>query len=249
MAENYSNLLKQLRKIKDVQGSLPEARLNTLIAQNLETHEQRAERMKFLFEEIRDNLPLGSLPRKLLDALSDDFDKLRDMPYQSAQRIAAPDQSITRGRKKPSKLVELCYSSKAVEPFSSEALRQLIDSAAIYNEQHNITGILYYDDQAHNFMQILEGGEKPVRTLMHKISNDKRHREIILRSKYKTDSRAFSDYPMMLKTASEIRSTISRPQDFDGWVSKNLKISNEANISKSAKWMFTEMQSASSATN
>ena len=56
---------------------------------------------------------------------------------------------------KPNDLVELTYLSEAVSDMSFLGLMRLLESARALNQEHGITGILFYDNQ--QFGQIIEG--------------------------------------------------------------------------------------------
>lgn len=67
-------------------------------------------------------------------------------------------------------------------------------SAKTNNQRYHITGVLFYDSG--KFIQALEGEEQHLRTLMKKITNDSRHKNI----QYLVDSqiakRSFQDWNM-----------------------------------------------------
>ncbi len=72
----------------------------------------------------------------------------------------------------------LVYVSSATRPFSGEDLRVLLETCRKNNAELGVTGMLLYKDG--NFMQVLEGDERKVRTLYEKISGDARHKDDIV---------------------------------------------------------------------
>ena len=47
---------------------------------------------------------------------------------------------------KPKDLIELTYLSEAVSDMSFLGLMRLLESARAFNQEHGITGILFYDN-------------------------------------------------------------------------------------------------------
>ena len=79
---------------------------------------------------------------------------------------------------KPKDLVELTYLSEAVSDMSFLGLMRLLESARAFNEQHGITGILFYDNQ--EFGQVIEGERANIMKVWKRIQEDKRHHRIEL---------------------------------------------------------------------
>ena len=75
-------------------------------------------------------------------------------------------------------LIELSYLSMAVSDMSFLGLMRLLESARAFNQQHGITGILFYDNQ--QFGQIIEGERVSVMKAWKRILDDKRHHRIEL---------------------------------------------------------------------
>ena len=73
-------------------------------------------------------------------------------------------------------LIEFIYTSQARQPFSTVQLTALQTQCQEHNKQHQITGMLLYDNQ--KFMQVLEGEQAAVEALFDKIKQDPRHQHI-----------------------------------------------------------------------
>ena len=69
------------------------------------------------------------------------------------------------------------YASSAVQLFTPEELRALLETSRRNNAALGVSGMLLYKDG--NFLQVLEGREAAVLQLAEKISRDPRHRGII----------------------------------------------------------------------
>mmetsp|Transcript_71252 Transcript_71252/g.159519 ORF Transcript_71252/g.159519 Transcript_71252/m.159519 type:complete len:193 (-) Transcript_71252:147-725(-) len=54
-------------------------------------------------------------------------------------------------------------------------VRQIAESAAVFNMKENITGFMSYDASLHTVWQILEGAPEAVMPLFHRIHQDGRH--------------------------------------------------------------------------
>ncbi len=79
---------------------------------------------------------------------------------------------------KPKDLVDLTYLSEAVSDMSFLGLMRLLESARAFNQEHGITGILFYDNQ--QFGQIIEGERANIMKVWKRIQEDKRHHRIEL---------------------------------------------------------------------
>lgn len=67
-------------------------------------------------------------------------------------------------------------------------------SSQNYNKTHNVTGILIQIEN--EYMQIIEGPEKVVKTLYEKIEHDPRHKWVTLIHTEKTFKRTFGEWNM-----------------------------------------------------
>ena len=75
--------------------------------------------------------------------------------------------------KRSSQLIELSYVSKASRPMNLMDLVYLFDISYKWNQDHQITGVLFYENGM--FSQILEGTEDNVMEVWAKIEQDDRH--------------------------------------------------------------------------
>ncbi len=71
----------------------------------------------------------------------------------------------------------ICYVSTVSKDAKLEDIKNLLDSTAQYNNEHDIRGVLLYAEG--NFFQILEGEKKLVEDIFEDIKKDKRHKNII----------------------------------------------------------------------
>jgi hypothetical protein len=91
-------------------------------------------------------------------------------------------------------MFSLTYVSSAVKPFSVLELRTLLEQCIRNNRPLDITGMLLYKDG--NFMQVLEGEERVVRSVHKIIATDRRHRGLITILEGSTPAREFPDWSM-----------------------------------------------------
>ena len=68
------------------------------------------------------------------------------------------------------------YSSRAIKAFTQAELLELLARSRENNSKLGVTGMLLYKDG--EFMQVLEGAEQTVRTLIAKIERDPRHKNV-----------------------------------------------------------------------
>ena len=91
-------------------------------------------------------------------------------------------------------MVQIVYTSMASNPFSSEALRDLLMQSRRNNHGWRISGLLVYDHGY--FIQILEGPERHVCKVFSAIEADKRHCHIRLLLRQPIEEREYSEWAM-----------------------------------------------------
>jgi hypothetical protein len=96
----------------------------------------------------------------------------------------------------------LYRSTETYEMDPADLLKLLLDARA-HNVEHHITGLLLYHE--HHFMQILEGPRDAVLALYQRISEDPRHRDLILDLSEPAQARLFPDWQMALAHVPTIR--------------------------------------------
>lgn len=76
----------------------------------------------------------------------------------------------------------------------NEVLNHIIERATINNNQYNITGLLFYHSRS--FVQIIEGQDSDLESLMAILENDPRHKNITRIIDEGIERKAFSDWNM-----------------------------------------------------
>lgn len=87
------------------------------------------------------------------------------------------------------------YRSRATTPLVAGQLTELLEESRIWNEQHQITGLLCYSGSGH-FVQVLEGTSQHVHALFARIRRDPRHCQVVALSERATNTRWFPDWQM-----------------------------------------------------
>ncbi|QKX04800.1 BLUF domain-containing protein [Aquimarina sp. TRL1] len=96
----------------------------------------------------------------------------------------------------------IVYVSQAVDQFTPEQQKELSDMASGMNEQHGISGYLYYEKGY--FLQYIEGEEKEMDQLFENISNDKRHKLLSFQSIDGIEERKFPSWHMHRLTKNSL---------------------------------------------
>jgi len=91
-------------------------------------------------------------------------------------------------------MFELIYVSTAAKRMTKDNLQSILMESLRHNSDHNITGILLYDQGS--FCQVLEGDKKDVLSLFKKIKKDNRHFNVITISEKDIQYREFSAWSM-----------------------------------------------------
>ncbi|PTY05701.1 hypothetical protein DB347_15155 [Opitutaceae bacterium EW11] len=96
---------------------------------------------------------------------------------------------------------QLIYVSTSRFPWVTPDLKTLFEENHTRNAVQGITGILIYHDR--QFLQVIEGGDVPVRRLFGKIERDPRHFNVSRVWDGYLHSREYSDYTLAFDDGSE----------------------------------------------
>ncbi|MCV6589895.1 MAG: BLUF domain-containing protein, partial [Marinobacterium sp.] len=77
--------------------------------------------------------------------------------------------------------IRIIYCSTVTSALEKDNFIDLVRRSVTNNKELNLTGILLFDGQY--FFQVLEGDQKDVKTILAKISQDERHKDIHTLSK------------------------------------------------------------------
>jgi len=91
-------------------------------------------------------------------------------------------------------LVSLVYVSVAADGLTEKDIQDILDVAREFNGKNHLTGMLLYREPY--FIQALEGEKSIVDPLFAKISQDERHRNVILVFEEPIQRRTFAQWSM-----------------------------------------------------
>ncbi len=111
-------------------------------------------------------------------------------------------------------VLRLVYSSRALVPFDSASLTELLQAARVNNERCNVSGMLLYADGT--FLQVLEGDEEVVESLFAVIESDTRHDETRVLLRVQGTPRSFGDWTMGFVSAT--REMIDSVEGLNGFL-------------------------------
>lgn len=100
------------------------------------------------------------------------------------------------------KLTQLIYVSKASQLMGMLSLTQILDSSVRWNDTHDLTGVLFYDNG--HFCQLLEGDKFDVLEVWERISNDKRHHILRRLDLTPIEKRSYPDWKLRFYGAEQI---------------------------------------------
>ena len=95
---------------------------------------------------------------------------------------------------------QMIYSSQATAAMSIADLEAILVDARTGNERRKVTGVLVYVDGV--FLQILEGDEQVLRSLMRSITSDSRHTGVKVFYEAEVDSPTFTSWRMAYLSAT-----------------------------------------------
>jgi hypothetical protein len=99
-------------------------------------------------------------------------------------------------------LIAISYISKATQDMGVLALMRLTDQASQLNQQLDLSGVLFYENQ--HFGQILEGPRIEAMKIWEKIQRDPRHQQVRLLKMEEIKERSFPAWSMRFFLAKEI---------------------------------------------
>ena len=94
------------------------------------------------------------------------------------------------------KLKTLTYTSLARLDLTSQDLSDIHQAARHLNALDGITGLLIFDGA--RFLQIIEGGEEAIDSLVDRLRSDPRHSGFEIRDSRQVERRSFPDWSMEL---------------------------------------------------
>jgi len=97
-------------------------------------------------------------------------------------------------------MIQTAYVSRAAEAMSQESLLALLQQCLANNEASGVTGMLLYGNDT--FLQVLEGEEAVLDTVIDKIRKDPRHSKIHFLYRKPLERREYSDWSMGFKRVS-----------------------------------------------
>ncbi|BBN83688.1 hypothetical protein PA25_36730 [Pseudoalteromonas sp. A25] len=132
-------------------------------------------------------------------------------------------------------MIHLIYISSATRWLTDEELTQLLSQARVNNDKKNITGMLLYDNAT--FIQVLEGDEKDVHEVYHKIAQDPRNTGLVKLVEKTIETRDFPDWSMGFKN---LQSCLSHPipgfvDIFNGKLNKEIAKRNHVSVERLMK--------------
>lgn len=97
-------------------------------------------------------------------------------------------------------LIQSVYTSAAIQPMPKSKLYKILVDSRVSNKLAGVTGLLVYVDGT--FLQVLEGEQEIVSTLLEKISKDRRHKDVNVVYKIGIERRTFDAWQMAYVSAS-----------------------------------------------
>jgi hypothetical protein len=124
------------------------------------------------------------------------------LPHAEAEGLFTVHRSCQGDsrRRKPLRLKMLAYTSRARLDLSAGDLADIHDTARHLNALDGITGLLVFDGT--RFLQIVEGSEEAVDSLLERLRSDERHSAVEVRDERFVETRSFPDWSMELVRVS-----------------------------------------------
>lgn len=109
-------------------------------------------------------------------------------------------------------MIQVVYSSAAVEQFSETQLTELLARARTKNERLGVSGMLLYHEGS--FLQVLEGEALVLESLFSTIGEDKRHHRVVPLLKREVDQRHFGTWRMGFASIKNLPANLPGYSDY-----------------------------------
>ena len=116
-------------------------------------------------------------------------------------------------------LKSLLYVSRCSEPLDDDEIFRLYKTAVENNAMEGLTGVLVHDGDI--FLQLLEGGEEALSTMMARLHKDPRHCDIEVRDERAIEERSFGGWTMKLVKVD--RAHMAAVTNLDGELGPNVQ--------------------------
>lgn len=94
----------------------------------------------------------------------------------------------------------IIYFSFAVKPFSEEDISSILEQSRRNNAESGITGMLLYMNES--IVQVLEGKQEALESLLSRIKQDVRHKDVVQVFSRPINARLFADWSMGYETVT-----------------------------------------------
>lgn len=172
-----------------------------LIEMELNDGNDLMKRIRFLTKRLEEIPGSGRMSDQISQKILTDVNTLVKVTEGNVSEKSPELGSVPNNaglRSKSGDLFETSYTSSAITPFYMHELSELCGAAQAHNEQHDITGVLSFDQNTRKFMQILEGPKTQVESLMNSILQDSRHADITIRFQNPIETRCYGQWSMFL---------------------------------------------------
>lgn len=120
-------------------------------------------------------------------------------------------------------MIEIAYTSRASKMFSPQELQDLHQEAMSFNREHEVTGLLLYNDGI--FFQVIEGEAEVVLALYASICKDFRHYDVrtiyeqpLAARNFKTWAMSFHNISHDQRQPIHSQIDISDLDNMDAWI-------------------------------
>jgi len=96
----------------------------------------------------------------------------------------------------------MVYVSTPVEEVDSDVLESILGTAHINNTEHDLTGMLVFDEQ--HYLQVIEGRRAEVSQLLGNLYKDSRHKDLLVLGFDCISQRQFPDWSMQFVPVADV---------------------------------------------
>lgn len=140
-------------------------------------------------------------------------------PMEAAALIEAVTQNRLQDPVRTPQLFYIIYVSRASKDITETQLKEILAVSRRNNREIGVTGFLIY--QEGYFMQMLEGRQELIESLMERISQDQRHEKPTIVLRGKTKRRLFTEWSMGFWNMS---TPVDNESDFLSWQKRTISL-------------------------
>ncbi len=195
-------------------------------------------RLRFLISKLSTFDSNGALAGQVLQRIEQDLSQIEAGFIGRSGKLTASNQNT---RTRNDELIELCIVSQANNEYTHAELFTLSARITPHNAEHDVTGVLIYDDATRQFFQVMECYKSHESTLMERIQSCPFHGHIKVHSRSYIKQRSYPDWTLSLLTTEDLKKICPKVEVLPSWFEQQLSVSDDAKTNEGHRWLVSSL--------